>query len=190
MRKIVLDIETKNMFEDVGKADPALLDLAVVGIYDSGTDRYETYLEGDLPKLWPILEQTDLIVGFNSDHFDIPLLNKYCGGDLSRIRSVDLLKEMRRAIGRRLKLDTLAEATLGRGKTGTGLEALRWWREGKIDRVREYCLEDVRLTKELYDYARMHGSLKYRDASGVREAKLDTSSWETAPGPATGALPF
>src|SRR3989339_1815139 len=127
MRKIVLDIETKNFFNDVGKNDPTLLDIALVAIYDSLTDSYYSYVEEELPKLWPILERADMLIGFNSDHFDIPLLNKYYPGDLSKIKSLDLLKEVRASLGRRIKLDDLAEATLGKKKIGHGLEATVWW---------------------------------------------------------------
>ena len=90
MRKIVFDIETKNIFEDVGRADPALLDIAVVGIHDSLTNSYTSYLEEDLPKLWSIIEKADILIGYNSDHFDIPLLNKYYPGDLTDRKSTRL----------------------------------------------------------------------------------------------------
>ena len=177
MRKIVFDIETKNMFQDVGKHDPVLLDLSLVGVYDSETNAYTSYLEEDLPALWPLLEKADVLIGYNSDHFDIPLLNKYYPGDLTHIKSVDLLKEIRKSLGRRLKLDSIAEATLGKNKTGDGLQAITWWKEGAIDKIRQYCLEDVKITKELYDYAIKNGILKYKDYGTVRDIPLDTSNW-------------
>ena len=101
MRKIVFDIETSNIFDDVGKADPALLDLAIVCIYDYETGDYSSYLEAELPKLWPILEKADMLIGFNSNHFDIPLLNKYYPGDLKNIKSLDLMHEIKKTLGRR-----------------------------------------------------------------------------------------
>ena len=118
MRKVVFDIETRNVFSDVGKNDPSLLDIAIVAVYDSETDSYTTYLEEELNKLWPILERTDILIGFNSDHFDVPLLNKYYPGDLLKIKSVDILKEIQRSYGRRMKLDAIAEGTLGIKKSG------------------------------------------------------------------------
>lgn len=191
MRTVVFDIETKNEFKDVGSVEPSALDLSVVGIHDSETDSYSTFLEEDLPKLWPILEKTDILVGYNSDHFDIPLLNKYYHGDLSRITSIDLLREIKNSLGRRLKLDSVAEATLGVKKSGNGLEAITWWKNGEVDKVREYCLKDVRITKELYHYAKKHKSLKYRDLGESREIKIDTSSWGDASAHAlTQSLPF
>lgn len=176
-RYLVFDIETANAFPGFSRADFDRLELAIVGVYDSATDAYTSYEKEELPLLWPLFERADLIVGFNSDHFDIPLLNQYYPGDLALIRSLDLMLEVQKVLGRRIRLQSLAEATLGRGKTGDGLKAVRWWQEGKKDEVRAYCIEDVRLTKELLDYALAHGALKYKDLREAREIKLDTSSW-------------
>ncbi|KKT12875.1 MAG: hypothetical protein UV94_C0040G0008 [Parcubacteria group bacterium GW2011_GWC1_43_30] len=99
MRKIVFDIETKNFLSEVEK-----IDLALVAIHDSLTDSYSSYLEEDLAKLWPILERADMLIGFNSDHFDIPILNKYYPGDLTKIKSLDILKEIKDSYGRRMRL--------------------------------------------------------------------------------------
>ncbi|MDO8728465.1 MAG: ribonuclease H-like domain-containing protein [bacterium] len=178
MRKIVLDIETKNFFQDVGKNDPALLDIALVAIHDSLTDSYSSYLEEELVKLWPILERADILIGFNSDHFDIPLLNKYYPGDLKKIRSLDILKEIKNSYGRRMRLDQLAEGTLGQNKTGHGDDAINWWKAGEVERVRAYCTNDVKLTKELYDYALANNSLVFKEGGALNKIKLDTSEWE------------
>jgi DEAD/DEAH box helicase domain-containing protein len=194
MRKITFDIETKNFFQDVGSNDPAALDISVVCIHDSSDDSYQSFLEADFPKLWKILEKADLLITWNGNHFDIPLLNKYYPGDLSKIRSLDLMSEVRDSIGRRLKLDTVAEATLGVKKSGNGFDAVNWWNTGQIDKIIKYCLDDVKITKEIYDYALKHGNLKYKDlgvGGTLREIKLNTSEWEKAPDHAmTFTLPF
>ncbi len=191
MRKITFDIETSNIFSDVGSNDPSKLSLSVVCIHDSETDSYSSYTEETLKNLWPILEKADMLIGYNSDHFDIPLLNKYYPGDLSKIKSLDILKEVRASLGRRIKLDDLAEETLGKKKTGGGLQAVVWWRNGEKDKVIKYCLEDVKITKELYEYARAKGLLKYREGTVVKEIKLDPSGWEdTQQSTLTYTLPF
>lgn len=178
MRKIVLDIETRNTFQEVGKADPTLLDISVVCIYDSETDQYSSYLQEDLIKLWPILERADVLITFNGDHFDIPLLDKYYSGDLTKLKSLDILKEVRKAIGFRVGLDNIASATLGKGKIGHGLEAIDWWRAGEIDKIIKYCIGDVEITKEVYDYAMRTGTLKYKEGDQAIEFKIDTTEWE------------
>ena len=191
MRKIVFDLETKNMFQDVGGNDPALLDMSLVGIYDSETNTYKSYLQEELPQLWPILERADLLIGYNSDHFDIPLLNKYYGGDLTAIPSLDILAEVKKVLGRRIRLDSVAEGTLGKKKSGDGLQAVRWWKEGDIENIRKYCLLDVQITKEIYDYVLEHKSLKYKDFAGIKEIKIDTREWDKNQKTAlTYSLPF
>jgi DEAD/DEAH box helicase domain-containing protein len=190
MRRITFDIETEGEFK--GNGDFSNQEVTIVGVHDSVTNEYASYLKEELPKLWPLLESADMLIGYNSDHFDIPILNKYYAGDLGKIKSIDLLKEIKNVLGRRLKLDSVAQATLGHGKSGNGMEAVNWWKEGKIDKVREYCIDDVRLTLELYEYAKKNGSLKYKDFDGIRDIKIDTSKWEILPdSPAlTHTLPF
>ncbi len=178
MRVITFDIETKNLFQDVGSNDPADLDLSVICIHDSATNEFTSYLEADFNKLWPILEQADAFVTWNGDHFDIPILNKYYPGDLTRIKSIDLMREVQLVLGRRLKLDTVGEATLNRNKSGHGLDAIEWWRNGEIEKIIHYCIEDVRLTRDLYDYALAKKHLKYKELGGLKEVKLDTTKWE------------
>src|SRR3989344_175211 len=191
MRKITFDLETKNFFQDVGSNDPTALDISVVCIHDSEDDQYRSFLEQDFKNLWPILEQAGMLITWNGDHFDIPLLNKYYPGDLTQIKSLDLMKEVQKILGRRLKLYTVGEATLGRAKSGHGIEAVEWWRNGEIDKVIRYCIDDVRLTKDLYDYALLNRHLKYRDLGAVKEIGVDPTLWETPQAHAmTYTLPF
>ena len=191
MRVITFDIETKNIFQDVGSNDPADLDISVICIHDSDNDTFSSFLEADFGKLWPILEQADAFVTWNGDHFDIPLLNKYYPGDLTKIKSIDLMREVQLILGRRLKLDSVGEATLGRNKSGHGLDAIEWWKNGEIDKIIKYCIEDVRLTRDLYDYALSKGHLKYKELGGLKEVKLDTSKWlESEQSSLTYTLPF
>jgi len=191
MRKLIFDIETKNSFQEVGSNNPADLDISVVCVYDYEADRYDSYLEKDFKNLWPIIEKADMLIGFNSEHFDTPLLNKYYPGDLTKIKNLDILKEIKNSLGRRIKLDTIAEATLGKKKTGHGLEAITWWKNGEIDKIIKYCLEDVKITKEVYEYALKNSSLKYKDGNELKEIKLDTGNWEKEDASSiTHTLPF
>ena len=193
MRAITFDIESISDSLVRGHVDVNEQELIVVAIHDSDTGAYSSYFKEELHKLWPVLERADVLIGFNSDTFDIPLLNRYYPGDLLHMRSLDLLSEVAKVLGRRVRLQALAEATLGKGKSGDGLKAGQWWKEGKKDKVREYCIEDVRLTRELYDYALAHGVLKYKDLRDIRDIKIDTSLWSgttTLAGAMTHALPL
>ncbi len=177
MRYVIFDLETQNIFQDVGSSDPAALDISVGTFYDSETKVYTTVTVDELSTVWPILEKADALVGYNSNHFDIPLLNKYYPGDLTHIKSIDILEEIRKSLGRRLRLDSVAEATVGAKKSGHGLQAVRWWREGKIDEIKKYCEQDVKITKKVFDYALEHGHVKFKDGSRKREIPLDISTW-------------
>lgn len=191
MRKLFFDIETQNTFQEVGKADPTALDISVVCAYDSETDSYTSYTQGDLHKFWPLIEQADVIVTFNGDHFDIPLLNKYYPGNLLQKKSLDLLKEVRKSLGFRVGLGVIAQGTLNAGKSGHGLEAVEWWKKGEIDKIIKYCLEDVRITKEIHDYALKNKKLKYKEGESVIEFSIDTKDWEEADGAKMNfTLPF
>lgn len=178
MRKITFDIETTNTFDEVGSPKPEDLDIAVVCIHDSQTDEYSHYFVEDLPKLWPIIESADMLIGYNSDHFDIPLLNKYYAGDLFKIKSLDILKEIHSSFGRRMKLDDVASATLGEKKSADGLQSIVWWKNGEKQKVVDYCIQDVKVTKNVYDYALENGHIKFPNNGKIDEVKLDTSKWE------------
>ena len=191
MRYVVFDLETQNIFTDIESNDPSKLDISVGSAYDSGTDSYTTVAINELEKLWPIIEKADVLVGYNSNHFDIPLLNKYYPGDLRQIPSIDLLEDIRISLGRRLRLDTIAEATVGAKKSANGLQAVRWWKEGKIDEIKKYCEQDVRVTKEVFEFALENKKVFYKDGRKKLEIPLDTSKWiQEDSGAMTHTLPF
>lgn len=177
MRYVVFDLETQNTFNDAGSNNPADLSISVGCAYDSETDSYTIATEDELMKLWPIIEKAELLVGYNSNHFDIPLLNKYYPGDITHIKSIDLLECIKNSLGKRLRLDIVAEATIGARKSANGLQALKWWREGKIDEIKKYCEQDVRVTKELFEYARDNQKVFYKDGRTKREIPIDTTHW-------------
>jgi DEAD/DEAH box helicase domain-containing protein len=192
MRYVVFDVETQNMFDDIGSHDPAMLDISVVSAYDSETDAYTTVSIHELERLWPVFEHADALVGYNSNHFDIPLLNKYYPGSLLSIQSIDLLEAIKNSFGRRVRLDSVAEATLGANKSANGLQAIEWWKRGEIEKIKKYCQMDVELTKRLFEYALQNKKLLLKDGLRKREIPIDTSTWIIAetPNAMTHSLPF
>lgn len=164
--EIVFDIETQNTFADVNN-DFKKLKVSCVSLYHYATDKYESFEEHELNKLWPIFEKADLIIGFNSAHFDMPVLNNYYLGDLSKLPHLDLLERVKESLGFRLKLNDLAQATLDNiEKSADGLQAIRWWKEGKIAEIKKYCEQDVRVTKEVYDFGKKNKQLFYKSLTG------------------------
>jgi len=166
--EIVLDIETQNTFEEVGGYFTDKLKVSLVGVYFYETGTYESFLEADLPAMFKRLEQGGRIIGYNSIGFDMPVLNNYYAGDLLQLPQLDILKEIEKALGHRIKLDDVAKATLGTQKSAHGLQAVAWWKEGKIDEIREYCLQDVKVTMEVYEFGLKNGYILFDDRSGER----------------------
>jgi DEAD/DEAH box helicase domain-containing protein len=153
--KIVLDIETKNTFQDVGGRELDKLEISFVGAYSYNQDKYLSFYEDELDKLGEFLKKTGLLIGFAINYFDVPVLDRYLDFNLRAVPRLDLLEEFELAAGFRISLDILAKSNLGEGKShASGLEAIRLYREGKLAELKEYCLQDVRLTKDLYDLIR------------------------------------
>ena len=167
--EIVFDIETQNTFMDVGGYNHSLLKVSLVGVYFYATEEYKCFLEKDLPSLWGYFEQADRLIGYNNKKFDLPVLNNYYAGDLSRLPTLDILEVIEKSLGFRLKLDDVAVSTLGYGKSGSGLQAVEFFRQGKIEELKAYCLQDVKVTKEIYEYGLMHKALAYTDMLGQRQ---------------------
>lgn len=164
--EVIFDIETQNTFAEVDN-DFKKLKVSVVSLYRSDTNSYHSFAENELNQLWPILEKADRIIGFNSEHFDLPVLNNYYLGDLLLLPHLDLIIKVKESVGIRLKLASIAEATLDNvTKSADGLQAVRWWREGKIDEIKKYCEQDVKVTKEIYDFGRQHKQLFYKNLAG------------------------
>ncbi len=167
--EVVLDIETQNTFQEVGGYDHSKLKISVVGVYFYETDEYLCYEEHELPQLWTRLEKSGRIIGYNTKGFDYPVMNNYYAGDFLTFPSLDILEEINKALGFRLKLDDVAAASVGHRKTGHGLQAVEWWKQGEIQKIKDYCLGDVRVTKEVYEYGKKYNALAYEDRAGVRK---------------------
>ncbi len=167
--EVVLDIETQNTFQDVGAYNPSLLKVSYVGCYFYETDTFEGFFEDDLPKLWPRLERADRVIGYNLIGFDYPCLQTYYTGDISKLPTVDLLAEIDKRLGFRIKLDDVAQATLGVGKSGHGLMAVEYWRNGELDKLAEYCLQDVKITRDVYEYALQNGFVSFNNRQGQKQ---------------------
>jgi DEAD/DEAH box helicase domain-containing protein len=160
-REVVLDIETTGDIKNF-----ATLELTVISIYEYENDSYTSYTKEELGNLWPILEKAERLIGYNSETFDIPILNKYYAGDLTFFPHLDLLKVIKESAGKRFRLNDIAKATLQIEKSADGLQAMKWWEEGKIDLIKEYCEQDVKVTKEVYDYGRKNRMLYYPTLTG------------------------
>lgn len=160
-REVIFDIET---YGDI--KDQPNLKVTVVSIYEYEHDRYRSFGENELGLLWPIFERAERLIGYNSEHFDLPILNKYYTGNLLLLPQLDILKIIKAVSGSRYKLNDIAKATLQMEKSATGIATQRWYEEGRIEEIKKYCEQDVRVTKELYEYGRKNKMLYYTTITG------------------------
>ena len=168
--EVVLDIETQNTFQEVGGYFTDKLKISIVVAYYYETDTYEAYEEHELGTLFQKLEKSGRIIGYNSKGFDLPVMNNYYAGNFLDFVNLDILEEIHKALGFRLKLDDVAAATVGHRKSGHGLQAVEWWKQGEIQKIKDYCQQDVKVTKDVYEYGVKYGALAYEDRLGGRRA--------------------
>lgn len=174
-RPVVMDLETKFTFRKYSK--PEQLQVSVVAIYDYRTGKGKVFTEDELSRLFPILEGASYIVGFNSDYFDLPVLQPYYPGKVASLSSFDMLEDIRRIIGRRIGLNDIASATLNKGKTGNGLKAVEYFKEGRWEELKKYCLNDVLLTKEIFEYGVKNREIFYQTVAGKTAIPVDWSKY-------------
>lgn len=147
---VVFDLETKYTFREY--SDPKQLGITVIGAFDYATGQSFIFLENELNRFYSLIEKASYLIGFNIVGFDLPVLSAYYPGDVAQFKTLDLLDDVKLKIGRRLSLDMLLKATLGKQKTGHGLTAVEYYKEGKIEELKSYCLHDVLYTKDLFEY--------------------------------------
>ena len=164
---LILDVETQRSAEEVGGwQNIPDMKLALAVTYNQVTSEFKTHYEKDVDRLLLDLAMADRVIGYNIDRFDIPVLKGYTPWDLSRIRTFDILADIYRKLGFRLKLGDLAQATLGVGKSSDGLQSLQWWKEGRIDLIEQYCRHDVEVTRDVYLFGKQNRYVLYRDRDG------------------------
>lgn len=169
MRNIVyFDLETQKSAEEVGGWD-RIRDMRVsVGVtYSTARGGYRIYTEAEMDLLLRELQRADLIVGFNHLRFDFEVLHGYTPYDLTQLPSLDMMVDLKERLGHRLGLDAIAEATFGLNKTSEGMQALTWFKQGRMAEIAEYCCFDVKLTKLVHEFGVQHRQLFYKNRFGA-----------------------
>ena len=173
MKHAILDVETIKSFDEVGGYHPEKLGVSFVGVIEReglpntwGEKVLETrheIFEDEMDKLWKVLENVDLLVGFNIDGFDMAALKPYYSGDIAQFPTLDLMIRFKEKMGHRISLDALAGETLGTTKIGDGLDAIRYYKDGELDKLAKYCMKDVEITRDVYDYGRIYKKVKFKN---------------------------
>ena len=165
-REVYYDVETQLSAQEVGGWQNVHLMRIAVAVSWSAAEGFRVWNEGAAPQLIEHLNTFDRVVSFNGDGFDSKVLSRY--GDVSTIhqKSFDLLTDLKVRLGHRVTLDSLAQATLGVGKQADGLQSLRWWKEGKVDEIVQYCTQDVQVLVDLTAFGRTKGFVLFTDRFG------------------------
>ena len=180
MLQVILDVETKRTFDEVGGFFPEKLGISFVGVCVregfTGKGEMQSYFEKDLPNLFPLLEKADVVIGFNIDGFDMPTFTNYYNADISKIPTLDVMGRIKDSVGHRIGLDAVAHETLGIGKTGDGLDAIKYFKNQEWDKLEKYCIQDVAVTRDVYDYGLQKGHVKFKNKwNRLIEAPVDFS---------------
>jgi DEAD/DEAH box helicase domain-containing protein len=162
---VYFDLETQRSANDVGGWDrKADMKMSIGVTFSTAKQGYTIYEEDQVGGLIDELRQADLVVGFNHLYFDYEVLMGYTVLDLrEQTTNLDLMVELEKVLGHRPKLDAIASQTLGVGKTAAGTDALKWWKEGRVRDIAQYCCGDVKVTRLVHAYGAKHGLVKYKN---------------------------
>ena len=170
MKNIVyFDLETQKSADDVGGWDNiSKMGMSVGVTYNTATDSYNIYGEQQVNELIRELQRADLVVGFNHLRFDFEVLHGYTAYDLRQLPSLDMMVDLQAKLQHRLSLDSIATATFGVEKTAEGMQAIHWYRQGKMLEIAEYCCYDVKITRLVHQYGCSNRQLHYQNRFGKK----------------------
>lgn len=169
MNLVYFDLESQKLFEEVGGRDPSKLLLACGVTWSTARNDFAVYWEKDVSALIAELKSADRVVGFNILNFDYEVLKPYAlNENLRSVRSTDMLQDIYRALHFRVRLDSIAKATLGTTKSADGVQSVQWFRNGELDKVAEYCKADVDITRRVYEFGRENGFVQYYSKLGSK----------------------
>jgi DEAD/DEAH box helicase domain-containing protein len=159
---LIIDVETQRLVQEVGGWDHVdKLGISVACAYDSKTDQFIAYRENELSKLIELCEER-LVIGYNIRGFDLPVMVPY-GLDPKRLDVFDIMYDLQ-ALTRQqfMKLEAVARGTLNAGKSADGLLAVEWWKKGEVQKIIDYCMQDVKVTRDIFQFGRQNGFVKIK----------------------------
>ena len=166
---VYFDLETQKSADEVGGWDKIRdLKMSVGVTYSTTRGGYRIYQESEVDALIRELQRADLVVGFFVLRFDYEVLHGYTVFDLAQVPTLDMLVVVADTLKHRLSLDSIANATFGLEKTSEGLQAIQWFKEGKMYEIAEYCCYDVKLTKLVHEYGAQNKMLFYKNRFGAK----------------------
>lgn len=186
-KEVIFDVETKKIFSEIEGDNPGDLGVSIVSLYQRTVDSSQKEIEGkmmsfwenEFNKMWPILQDAERIIGFNSFHFDVPALQPYVNFPFNKLPHFDIMAEVKEVFGRRISLNAIAKETLDTEKIDVGLNAVLYWKKGdreSLSKLKKYCEADVDITKRVYDFAVENKHLLFKNKwNTLQKIELDFS---------------
>jgi DEAD/DEAH box helicase domain-containing protein len=166
---IYFDLETQKSADEVGGwGNISKMGMSIGVTFSSASGEYKIYHEKSVDELIKDLQRADLVVGFNNLRFDYEVLHGYTSFDLAQLPTLDMMVELQNTLNHRLSLDSIATATFGVEKTAEGLQAIRWFKDGRLAEIAEYCCYDVKITKLVHEYGARQKQLHYNNRFGKK----------------------
>lgn len=166
---LYFDLETQRSAEEVGGWNNiSRMGMSVGVTYSNARSEYKIYGEKQVGELIHELQRADLIVGFNNLRFDYEVLHGYTPLDLRQLPTLDMLVDLQNKLQHRLSLDAIATATFGVEKTAEGMQAIEWFRQGKLLEIAEYCCYDVKITRLVHEFGVQNRLVHYNNRFGKR----------------------
>ena len=170
---MVFDVETKKSFAEIGTKDhPELLGISVLAGYSYQKGEYFVFEENELNQFEPMIKDASMAIGFNIRSFDIPVLQPYMNFPLEDVRFLDMMDDVVKGVGFRVGLNNLAKTTIGIEKSADGLQALEWFKEGQVQKIKDYCVQDVKVTKDLFEFGKKNGFIKFFSRDHINEISI------------------
>ena len=193
MNEVFFDVETKKIFSDIESNNPGDLGVSIVSVYQREVDedikeisgKMKSYWEDDFEKMWPVFQEADRIVGFNSKGFDVPALAPYADFPINKLPHFDIMEKIKEVVGHRISLDAVAKETLDKEKIDVGLNAVYYWEKGdkeSLEKLKKYCEDDVYITRDIYDFAVKNEHILFKNKwNTLKKVELDFSYPKESP---------
>jgi DEAD/DEAH box helicase domain-containing protein len=166
---VYFDLETQKSADEVGGwGHISRMGMSIGVTFSTGRGDYRIYGEKQVDDLLKDLQRADLVVGFNILRFDYEVLHGYTAFDLRQLPTLDMLVDLQAKLQHRLSLDSIATATFGVEKTAEGMQAIQWFKEGRLLEIAEYCCYDVKITRMVHEYGAQNGEVHYHNRFGKK----------------------
>jgi DEAD/DEAH box helicase domain-containing protein len=170
---VYFDLETQKSAAEVGGwHNKRAMKMSLGVTYSTARGGYQIYRENEVDQLLQELQRADRVIGYNVIDFDFEVLGAYSVFDLSQVPVLDLMRDVEKVVGARIGLDAITEQTIGAGKTADGLEALKWWKDGQLGKIAEYCCYDVKATRLVHEFGAAYGCVFYYSKKTQRRERV------------------